>query len=45
MALMAAGLSVGVRVCRGPDWKWNNQDDGEGELPPSATLSNLFLDC
>lgn len=26
----AAGLSVGVRVVRGPDWKWGPQDDGEG---------------
>ena len=23
-------LEVGVRVVRGPDWKWGSQDDGEG---------------
>ncbi|KAF6028008.1 MIB2 [Bugula neritina] len=28
----AAGLSVGVRVVRGPDWKWSTQDDGEGHV-------------
>ena len=28
----AAGLTVGVRVVRGPDWKWGNQDDGEGMI-------------
>ncbi|KAI1301242.1 E3 ubiquitin-protein ligase MIB2 [Halotydeus destructor] len=25
-------MDVGVRVVRGPDWKWSNQDDGEGHL-------------
>jgi E3 ubiquitin-protein ligase mind-bomb len=25
-------LEVGVRVTRGPDWKWGNQDDGEGHI-------------
>ena len=23
---------VGLRVVRGPDWKWSNQDDGEGHV-------------
>ena len=23
---------VGARVIRGPDWKWKNQDGGEGHL-------------
>ncbi|CAG2105488.1 unnamed protein product, partial [Medioppia subpectinata] len=23
-------VNVGLRVVRGPDWKWSNQDDGEG---------------
>ena len=23
---------VGTRVVRGPDWKWSNQDDGEGHV-------------
>lgn len=25
-------MDVGVRVVRGPDWKWNDQDDGEGHV-------------
>ena len=25
-------LNVGDRVRRGPDWKWDDQDGGEGEL-------------
>ena len=25
-------LEVGLRVTRGPDWKWGNQDDGEGHI-------------
>lgn len=25
-------IAVGVRVVRGPDWKWNDQDDGEGHV-------------
>ncbi|CAF0788949.1 unnamed protein product [Didymodactylos carnosus] len=25
-------LEVGIRVVRGPDWKWGNQDDGEGHV-------------
>ncbi|XP_067951450.1 E3 ubiquitin-protein ligase MIB2-like [Watersipora subatra] len=27
-----AGMSVGTRVVRGPDWKWATQDDGEGHV-------------
>ena len=23
-------MELGVRVIRGPDWKWNDQDGGEG---------------
>ena len=23
---------IGARVVRGPDWKWDNQDGGEGHL-------------
>lgn len=36
-ALAASGLSVGVRVVRGPDWKWGNQDDGEGKYSSVLT--------
>ncbi len=25
-------LEVGVRVVRGPGWKWGNQDNGEGHV-------------
>ncbi|XP_077998099.1 E3 ubiquitin-protein ligase MIB2-like [Glandiceps talaboti] len=25
-------IDVGLRVVRGPDWKWGNQDDGEGHV-------------
>ncbi|XP_030842660.1 E3 ubiquitin-protein ligase MIB2 isoform X3 [Strongylocentrotus purpuratus] len=25
-------VNVGVRVVRGPEWKWGNQDDGDGHL-------------
>lgn len=25
-------MEVGLRVVRGPDWKWGNQDEGEGHV-------------
>ena len=25
-------MQVGIRVVRGPDWKWQNQDNGEGNV-------------
>ncbi|KAL4220948.1 E3 ubiquitin-protein ligase mib2 [Mactra antiquata] len=25
-------MEIGLRVVRGPDWKWGNQDDGEGHV-------------
>lgn len=25
-------VKVGLRVVRGPDWKWGNQDGGEGHM-------------
>lgn len=25
-------MQIGIRVVRGPDWKWGNQDDGEGHV-------------
>lgn len=30
---------VGLRVVRGPDWKWDNQDGGEGHLGTVVGLS------
>ena len=26
------GIEVGFRVVRGPDWAWDNQDNGEGHV-------------
>ena len=26
------GIELGLRCVRGPDWKWGNQDDGEGHV-------------
>lgn len=31
-SVSAVSMEVGLRVVRGPDWKWANQDDGEGHL-------------
>jgi hypothetical protein len=25
-------MEVGLRVVRGPDWKWGTQDEGEGHV-------------
>ncbi len=37
---------VGVRVVRGPDWKWGDQDGGEGYagtiIPTSPSDRDLF---
>ena len=52
--ILAAGTSdlVGLRVVRGPDWKWGDQDGGEGGLgtgkpfvhsPLGAKVCNLPL--
>ena len=32
------GDGVGTRVVRGPDWKWSDQDDGEGHLGTVVTI-------
>ena len=29
---MELDVKPGVRVVRGPDWKWGNQDGGEGHV-------------
>ena len=29
--LQAKGIFPGAKVVRGPDWKWENQDGGEGK--------------
>jgi E3 ubiquitin-protein ligase mind-bomb len=35
-------MEVGIRVVRGPDWVWHNQDDGEGMLS-CITFSCKFI--
>ena len=36
------GDLVGTRVVRGPDWKWGNQDGGEGHLGTVVELQDDF---
>ena len=31
-------MEVGLRVVRGPDWKWNNQDGGEGHVGTTVEI-------
>lgn len=31
-AIVSMAIELGVRVVRGPDWKWDDQDGGEGCL-------------
>lgn len=35
---------VGARVVRGPDWKWGDQDGGEGHTGTVIPTSDLDLD-
>ena len=35
---------VGARVVRGPDWKWGDQDGGEGHTGTVIPTSDLNLD-
>lgn len=30
--IFTGSMEVGLRVVRGPDWKWGNQDGGEGHV-------------
>lgn len=34
-------MEVGLRVVRGPDWKWDNQDDGEGHVGTVVEIGKL----
>jgi E3 ubiquitin-protein ligase mind-bomb len=34
-------LEVGVRVIRGPDWKWGAQDDGDGHVGTVVELGKF----
>ena len=29
---MSRGMCLGLRVVRGPDWEWGDQDGGEGHV-------------
>ncbi|KAJ8257614.1 hypothetical protein GJAV_G00187700 [Gymnothorax javanicus] len=35
------GMEVGMRVVRGVDWKWGNQDDGEGHVGTVVEIGRL----
>ena len=39
-ARILGGDSVGVRVIRGPDWKWDRQDGGEGHVGTVRNYEN-----
>ena len=32
-------IKIGVRVVRGPNWKWGNQDNGEGHIGTIKEIS------
>jgi len=32
--------TIGYRVVRGPDWKWGNQDGGEGHVGTVRSFEN-----
>ena len=34
-----SGIEPGIRVVRGPDWKWQNQDGGPGNLGTVTKVS------
>ena len=34
-------MEVGIRVVRGPDWQWRNQDDGEGHCGTVVEIGKL----
>eukprot|EP00057_Strongylocentrotus_purpuratus_P031361 XP_784379.3 PREDICTED: E3 ubiquitin-protein ligase MIB2 isoform X1 [Strongylocentrotus purpuratus] len=36
-------MKVGTRVVRGPDWKWSDQDNGEGHLGTVVTIGKEIL--
>ena len=37
-AILLMEVLVGLRVVRGPDWKWGNQDGGEGTVGTVAEI-------
>lgn len=36
-------MDVGTRVVRGPDWKWGNQDDGEGHVGTVVEIGKVII--
>lgn len=36
-------MEVGLRVVRGPDWKWGNQDEGEGHVGTVVEVGRVCL--
>lgn len=36
-------MEVGIRVVRGPDWKWGNQDDGEGHVGTVVEVGRVSI--
>ena len=36
-----SGIEPGIRVVRGPDWKWRNQDGGPGNLGTLTKVSQI----
>lgn len=37
-------MNIGSRVLRGPDWKWKDQDGGEGALGTVVDMSDKDKD-
>ena len=38
-------IAVGVRVVRGPDWSWEDQDGGEGNVGTVGKVKELTADA
>lgn len=36
-------MEVGTRVVRGPDWKWGNQDEGEGHVGTVVEIGRVTV--
>ena len=39
--LGVGAMELGLRVVRGPDWKWANQDDGEGHAGTVVEIGKI----
>ncbi len=38
LQVLTMEVAIGIRVVRGPDWKWGNQDGGEGTVGTVAEI-------